>query len=111
MPLHRSPIVTVDPPQAAKPRSCTVLLKGPNKHTLGQLKDAVRDGLQAPGPSPGSNPPEGWVGVSQSNTASRSGGIKPLHSHQLSRVLDPLFSIRSTVAPPLRSALCGQGSE
>jgi len=25
--------------------------------------------------------------------------------------LDPLFSIRSTVAPPLRSALCGQGSE
>jgi len=33
--------------EAAKPRSCTVLLKGPNKHTLGQLKDAVRDGLQA----------------------------------------------------------------
>jgi len=64
--IHRSPIVTVDspPPQAAKPRSCTVLLKGPNKHTLGQLKDAVRDGLQASGPSPGPNPPRG-LGRSQ----------------------------------------------
>eukprot|EP00667_Euglena_gracilis_P001350 EG_transcript_1348 len=33
--------------EAEKPRSCTVLLKGPNKHTIGQLKDAVRDGLRA----------------------------------------------------------------
>ena len=33
--------------QAEKPESCTVLIKGPNKHTLGQLKDAVRDGLRA----------------------------------------------------------------
>ncbi|XP_065832222.1 LOW QUALITY PROTEIN: T-complex protein 1 subunit zeta-like [Oscarella lobularis] len=29
------------------PRSVTILLKGPNKHTLTQLKDAVRDGLRA----------------------------------------------------------------
>lgn len=27
--------------------SVTILLKGPNKHTLTQLKDAVRDGLRA----------------------------------------------------------------
>lgn len=33
--------------EAEKPRSCTILIKGPNKHTLGQLKDAVRDGLRA----------------------------------------------------------------
>lgn len=29
------------------PFSCTILLRGPNKHTLGQMKDAVRDGLRA----------------------------------------------------------------
>ncbi|KAA8498648.1 T-complex protein 1 subunit zeta 2 [Porphyridium purpureum] len=29
------------------PYSCTLLLKGPNKHTIMQLKDAVRDGLRA----------------------------------------------------------------
>ncbi|KAJ7308985.1 hypothetical protein JRQ81_008268 [Phrynocephalus forsythii] len=29
------------------PRSVTLLLKGPNKHTLTQIKDAVRDGLRA----------------------------------------------------------------
>eukprot|EP00761_Pharyngomonas_kirbyi_P008894 gb/GECH01008906.1/.p1 GENE.gb/GECH01008906.1/~~gb/GECH01008906.1/.p1 ORF type:complete len:534 (+),score=126.78 gb/GECH01008906.1/:1-1602(+) len=29
------------------PFSCTILLKGPNKHTIAQLKDAVRDGLRA----------------------------------------------------------------
>lgn len=29
------------------PRSVTILLKGPNKHTLTQLKDAVHDGLRA----------------------------------------------------------------
>lgn len=29
------------------PRSVTILLKGPNKHTLNQLKDAVHDGLRA----------------------------------------------------------------
>ncbi|KAK2578039.1 hypothetical protein KPH14_008456 [Odynerus spinipes] len=30
-----------------KPYSVTILLKGPNKYTLEQLKDAVRDGLRA----------------------------------------------------------------
>ena len=29
------------------PHSCTVLLRGPNKHTLTQMKEAVRDGLRA----------------------------------------------------------------
>lgn len=29
------------------PFSCTVLLRGPNKHTIMQMKDAVRDGLRA----------------------------------------------------------------
>eukprot|EP01134_Creolimax_fragrantissima_P001039 CFRG1039T1 len=29
------------------PNSCTILIKGPNKHTLTQTKDAVRDGLRA----------------------------------------------------------------
>lgn len=29
------------------PQSVTILLKGPNKHTLAQIKDAVRDGLRA----------------------------------------------------------------
>jgi len=29
------------------PHSVTVLVKGPNKHTLTQIKDAVRDGLRA----------------------------------------------------------------
>lgn len=29
------------------PFSCTVLLRGPNKHTITQMKDAVRDGLRA----------------------------------------------------------------
>lgn len=29
------------------PFSCTLLIKGPNKHTIEQLKDAVRDGLRA----------------------------------------------------------------
>ena len=28
-------------------RSCTLLVRGPNKHTIHQLKDAVRDGLRA----------------------------------------------------------------
>lgn len=31
----------------ANPTSCTVLIKGPNDHTLQQLKDAVRDGMRA----------------------------------------------------------------
>jgi len=31
----------------AHPTSCTVLLKGPNDHTIAQMKDAVRDGLRA----------------------------------------------------------------
>jgi len=31
----------------ANPSSVTILIKGPNKHTLGQIKDAVRDGLRA----------------------------------------------------------------
>ncbi|XP_032679206.1 T-complex protein 1 subunit zeta [Odontomachus brunneus] len=33
--------------ECKKPNSVTILLKGPNKHTLIQLKDAVRDGLRA----------------------------------------------------------------
>ena len=31
----------------ANPFSCTILLKGPNDHTINQMKDAVRDGLRA----------------------------------------------------------------
>ena len=33
--------------ECKKPNSVTILLKGPNKYTLEQLKDAVRDGLRA----------------------------------------------------------------
>jgi len=29
------------------PLSCTILLRGPNQHTIAQLKDACRDGLRA----------------------------------------------------------------
>jgi len=29
------------------PQSCTILVKGPNDHTIAQMKDAVRDGLRA----------------------------------------------------------------
>jgi T-complex protein 1 subunit zeta len=29
------------------PHSCTILIKGPNDHTIEQIKDAVRDGLRA----------------------------------------------------------------
>lgn len=29
------------------PFSCTILIKGPNQHTIAQIKDAVRDGLRA----------------------------------------------------------------
>jgi T-complex protein 1 subunit zeta len=29
------------------PLSCTILIKGPNNHTIEQIKDAVRDGLRA----------------------------------------------------------------
>ena len=29
------------------PQSVTILMKGPNSHTLHQIKDAVRDGLRA----------------------------------------------------------------
>lgn len=32
---------------AKKGRSCTLLVKGPNDHTIAQIKDAVRDGLRA----------------------------------------------------------------
>jgi len=28
------------------PKSCTVLIKGPNKHTILQIRDAMRDGLR-----------------------------------------------------------------
>ncbi|ERM94027.1 hypothetical protein AMTR_s00010p00013810 [Amborella trichopoda] len=27
--------------------SCTILIKGPNDHTIAQIKDAVRDGLRS----------------------------------------------------------------
>lgn len=33
--------------EVKNPRSVTILIKGPNKHTLTQVKDAVRDGLRA----------------------------------------------------------------
>ena len=29
------------------PFSCTVLIKGPNDHSIAQTKDAIRDGLRA----------------------------------------------------------------
>ena len=29
------------------PKSCTILIKGQNDHTIAQMKDAVRDGLRA----------------------------------------------------------------
>merc|ERR1712100_38149 len=29
------------------PHSCTILIKGPNEHTIAQIKEAVRDGLRA----------------------------------------------------------------
>lgn len=29
------------------PQSVTILIKGPNKHTVTQTKDAIRDGLRA----------------------------------------------------------------
>ena len=32
---------------AACPKSVTLLVKGPNRHTLTQIKDAIRDGLRA----------------------------------------------------------------
>ena len=28
-------------------KSCTILIKGPNEHTIAQIKDAIRDGLRA----------------------------------------------------------------
>ena len=33
--------------EARTPKSCTLLIRGPNKHTLDQIKDAARDGLRA----------------------------------------------------------------
>ncbi|KAI8491693.1 PREDICTED: T-complex protein 1 subunit zeta-like [Branchiostoma belcheri] len=33
--------------ECANPRSVTLLVKGPNKHTLNQIKDAIHDGLRA----------------------------------------------------------------
>lgn len=33
--------------KCGNPLSVTLLVKGPNKHTLTQIKDAVRDGLRA----------------------------------------------------------------
>merc|ERR1719500_1584475 len=33
--------------KCANPQSVTILMKGPNKHTLMQIKDAARDGLRA----------------------------------------------------------------
>eukprot|EP00188_Purpureofilum_apyrenoidigerum_P001215 Plantae.Rhodophyta-Purpureofilum_apyrenoidigerum.ctg16527.p1 GENE.Plantae.Rhodophyta-Purpureofilum_apyrenoidigerum.ctg16527~~Plantae.Rhodophyta-Purpureofilum_apyrenoidigerum.ctg16527.p1 ORF type:complete len:531 (+),score=100.69 Plantae.Rhodophyta-Purpureofilum_apyrenoidigerum.ctg16527:142-1734(+) len=33
--------------EVENPYSCTVMLKGPNKHTIVQVKDALRDGLRA----------------------------------------------------------------
>lgn len=33
--------------ECANPRSVTLVIKGPNKHTLTQIKDAIHDGLRA----------------------------------------------------------------
>lgn len=33
--------------EVSNPHSVTILIKGPNKHTLTQIKDAVHDGLRA----------------------------------------------------------------
>jgi len=33
--------------QVENPFSCTILIKGPNKHTIEQINDAIRDGLRA----------------------------------------------------------------
>jgi len=33
--------------QCKNPLSVTILMKGPNKHTLAQIKDAIHDGLRA----------------------------------------------------------------
>jgi T-complex protein 1 subunit zeta len=33
--------------ECKNPKSCTLLLQGPNEHTINQIKDAVRDGLRA----------------------------------------------------------------
>jgi len=33
--------------QCQSPESVTILIKGPNRHTISQIKDAVRDGLRA----------------------------------------------------------------
>lgn len=33
--------------EVKNPFSCTILVRGPNPHTIAQLKDAVRDGLRA----------------------------------------------------------------
>lgn len=29
------------------PKSCTILIKGPNEHTIAMIKDAIRDGMRA----------------------------------------------------------------
>lgn len=29
------------------PKSCTILIKGPNEHTISMIKEAIRDGLRA----------------------------------------------------------------
>ena len=33
--------------ECKNPRSVTILIKGPNNHTIVQIKDAIRDGLRA----------------------------------------------------------------
>lgn len=33
--------------KCGNPRSVTLLVKGPNQHTITQIKDAIRDGLRA----------------------------------------------------------------
>lgn len=33
--------------ECANPQSVTLLIKGPNKYTLTQIKDAIHDGLRA----------------------------------------------------------------
>jgi T-complex protein 1 subunit zeta len=33
--------------ECKNPKSCTLLLQGPNEHTIAQIRDAVKDGLRA----------------------------------------------------------------
>ena len=46
-PDHSLPLCACVAQDCRAASSCTILLKGPNEHTIAQLKDAVRDGMRA----------------------------------------------------------------